>query len=50
MQNRVFKNSRIEIVWNKTVVEFLGKEFLSGLRLKDAITGGITTLEVMGRI
>jgi thioredoxin reductase (NADPH) len=48
MQNRVFKNSKIEILWNKTVVEFLGKEFLSGLRLKDAVTGNITTLEVKG--
>jgi thioredoxin reductase (NADPH) len=48
MQNRVFKNSRIEILWNKTVVEFMGKDFVSGLRLKDAITGSITTLEVKG--
>jgi thioredoxin reductase (NADPH) len=48
MQNRVFENSKIEILWNKTVVEFLGREFLSGLRLKDAVTGGITTLEVKG--
>jgi thioredoxin reductase (NADPH) len=38
----------IEVLWNETVVEFLGNEFLQGLRLKNQTTGGIRELEVCG--
>lgn len=48
LQDRVFSNPKIEILWNKTVVEFLGEDFLSGLRLKDEKTGEIVQLDVSG--
>ncbi len=34
-QKRLFDNSKIEMVWNSKVKEFLGKENLEGLRLMD---------------
>jgi thioredoxin reductase (NADPH) len=48
MQDRAFRNSRIEILWNRTVAEFLGEKFLSGLKLKNVITGDIEILNVKG--
>ncbi len=34
MQDRVFKNKKIEIAWNSTVEEILGKEKVEGIKLK----------------
>lgn len=48
MQDRVLNNPKIEVLWNKTVVEFFGNEFLQGLSLRDEITGATTLLEVQG--
>lgn len=48
MQDRVLNNPKIEVLWNKTVVEFFGNEFLQGLSLRDEITGATTLLEVRG--
>jgi thioredoxin reductase (NADPH) len=48
MQERVLGNENIQVVWNKTVDEFLGNTLLTGIRLKDTKTNELSTLEVSG--
>ncbi|MBD3418639.1 MAG: thioredoxin-disulfide reductase [Chitinivibrionales bacterium] len=48
MQKRAVEHPKIEILWNKTVAEFVGAEVLSGLKLKDTQTGEISKLAVAG--
>jgi thioredoxin reductase (NADPH) len=48
MQYRIVNTPKIEVLWNASVVEFLGNEVLSGLRLKNEITGSLSELEVCG--
>ena len=36
MQDRVKKNSKIEIIWNSEVVEVLGKEKVEGVKIKNS--------------
>lgn len=49
MQERLFKNPKIEVIWDTEVEEFLGDDMgLSGLRLKNKITGKVSQLNVMG--
>jgi thioredoxin reductase (NADPH) len=48
MRARAESHPKIEILWNKIVEEFLGEDRLSGLRLKDTVTGEISDLTVAG--
>ena len=48
MQRRVLGNSRIEVLWFKSVVEFLGNGVLDRLLLKDEKTGAFSEIEVNG--
>jgi thioredoxin reductase (NADPH) len=48
MQQRIKKNPKIEILWNKVVDEFCGENLLTCLRLKDTITGAMSELPVAG--
>ncbi len=49
LQNRVFNNPKIEVIWNKVVEEIEGGgRGVSGLRLKDTVTGEVATLPVTG--
>ncbi|HEX6232594.1 MAG TPA: thioredoxin-disulfide reductase [Jiangellaceae bacterium] len=48
MQERAFANDKIEFVWNTEVVDVLGDEKVSGLRLRSTQTGEERTLEVTG--
>jgi thioredoxin reductase (NADPH) len=48
MQSRVVNTAKIEVRWNATVVEFLGNGALTGLKIKNEITGGLSELEVHG--
>ncbi len=48
MQERAFANEKIEFVWNTEVVDVLGDEKASGLRLRDTVTGDERTLDVTG--
>lgn len=34
MQEKVFKNSKIEVIWNTEVIEVIGKEKVEGIRIK----------------
>jgi len=48
MQERAFKNDKIKFAWNTQVVEVLGDEKVSGLKVKDTITGEERVLDVTG--
>ena len=48
MQNRAKINPKIEIVWNKVVVEFLGENMITGLKLRDTVSGELSDVAVTG--
>lgn len=49
MQERLFGNEKIEIIWNAAVEEVLGTEAgMTGLRLKDTVTGAEMRLDAEG--
>lgn len=48
MQERAFKDPKIEFIWNTDVLEAIGDEKLTGLRLKNTVTDEETTLPVTG--
>jgi thioredoxin reductase (NADPH) len=48
MADRVLEHPRIEVLWNRRVVEILGYEQITGLRLEDTVTGEQSELEVGG--
>jgi thioredoxin reductase (NADPH) len=48
MAKRAFDNPKVEILWNKVVVDVLGDAAITGLRLKDSKTGEEGALEVGG--
>jgi thioredoxin reductase (NADPH) len=48
MQDRAFANEKIRFAWNSEVVEILGDDKLSGVRLRDTTTGEESTLAVTG--
>lgn len=48
MQQRAFDNEKIEFLWNKVVTEVVGDDVITGLRLRDTVTGEQSTLEAGG--
>jgi thioredoxin reductase (NADPH) len=51
LQDRLFANDKINVIWDSEVVEFVGggdPEALVGLDLKSKLTGEVTRLEVEG--
>ena len=48
MQDRAFANDKIRFAWNSEVVDVLGKDKVSGVRLRNVLTGEESTLEVTG--
>ena len=48
MQDRAFANAKIQFRWNAEVLDILGEERVTGLRLRDKSTGDESTLEVTG--
>ena len=48
LRERAHKNPKIEIIWNKVVEEFLGDKTLTAVKMKDTVTGDLSTLEVAG--
>jgi len=48
MQQRAFDNDKIEILWNKIVIDVLGDDVISGVRLKDTKTGEESDLPLVG--
>jgi thioredoxin reductase (NADPH) len=39
MQDRAFANPKISFIWNSVVEEILGEERVTGVRLRDTVTG-----------
>ena len=48
MQTRIFNAPNAEPLWNKTVLDVLGDDVITGVLLKDTVTGEESTLEVKG--
>ncbi len=48
MQQRAFDNNRIRIAWNTVVIDVLGDDEITGLKLQDTVTGAERELEVGG--
>jgi len=48
MQDRAMSNPKIRFAWNSEVVEMIGEDRVTGLRLRDVKTGAETVLPVTG--
>lgn len=48
MQKRYLDRHNAKVLWNKGVEDVLGDEKITGVKLKDTLTGEISTLEVKG--
>lgn len=48
MADRAMKNPKIQVIWNTTVEEVLGDKFVSGLRLKNLVTGEVNNMPIGG--
>ena len=48
MQSRVLANSKIEVLYNTAVAEFVGEDHLTGVRIKDTVSGAVSDLAVGG--
>jgi thioredoxin reductase (NADPH) len=48
MQQRVLDNPKIEVVWNSVVLDVLGDDMITGVRLKNVKTDEESTLECAG--
>ena len=48
MRDRALNNKKIEVLWNKTVVDVLGDQVISGVRLKDTVNSEESELPVGG--
>jgi thioredoxin reductase (NADPH) len=48
MQNRARSHPKIDVIWNSQVVDVLGDERITGLRLRDTQSGDERELEVQG--
>lgn len=48
MQDRAMKNKQIAFVWNSVVEDILGNEVVSGVRLKNVITGTTSEMPCAG--
>lgn len=48
MQDRAFNDEKISFVWNSEVVEVLGDKKVTGVRLRNRITGEESTLDLTG--
>ena len=46
LQERAFANPKMEFVWNTVVTEVLGEEAVTGVRLRNVVTGDESTLPV----
>ena len=48
MQDRAFKNPKISFIWDTDVIEVLGEDAMTGLRLRNVKTGEESVLPVQG--
>lgn len=48
MAERAIKNPKIEILWNKVVVDVLGEDKVTGVQLKDTVTDEVSEMQMKG--
>ncbi len=48
MADRALENPKLEVLWNKGVVDVLGDESITAVKLKDTVTGEESTVELSG--
>ncbi len=48
MQERAFKNQKISFIWNSVVEEITGDSVVTGVRLRDVVTGKTSELPSAG--
>ncbi len=48
MIDRVMENPKIRVEWNTQAVEVLGDDFITGVRVKDALSGAARVIECAG--
>ncbi|TCS81781.1 thioredoxin-disulfide reductase [Tepidibacillus fermentans] len=48
LQDRAFKNEKIEYIWNTTVEEILGENRVEGVRIKNKVTGEVKDFPAQG--
>ncbi len=48
MAQRAIDNDKIEILWNKTLIDVLGDDHITAAKLKDTVTGEESTLDLSG--
>ncbi|MCS7254205.1 MAG: thioredoxin-disulfide reductase [Armatimonadota bacterium] len=48
LQERAFANEKIEFIWNSVVIDILGEERVSGIKIRDVISGQDRQLSVDG--
>ena len=48
MADRVLTHPKIRVLWNQRVLEVLGMNEITGLRLEDTVTGAVSDVEVGG--
>ena len=48
MQDRALTNPKIQFAWNSEVIEMVGEDRVTGLRLRDAVSGEVRILPVTG--
>ncbi len=48
MQQRIFGAANAKVIWNSAVTDVLGDGHITGVKLKDTVTGNESTLDVRG--
>jgi thioredoxin reductase (NADPH) len=48
MQQRVFNTPNIEVLWNTETDEILGEKTVEAVRVKNSVTGDLTTIPIQG--
>jgi thioredoxin reductase (NADPH) len=48
MQDRAFKNEKITFIWNSAVEDILGNDLVTGVRLRNIVTGQLSELKAAG--
>jgi thioredoxin reductase (NADPH) len=48
MQDRALKNEKITFIWNSTVEDILGNDMVTGVRVKNLVTGKVTEVPCSG--
>lgn len=48
IQEKIFENPKIDVIWNSLPVEVVGDEIVEGLKIQNKVTGKISQIEVNG--